>query len=64
MKGSKRREQEHESAWIDTKAAVGAYAKNPCAATEKAVSAALGKVRELSACVPEAQKRPKAKQDD
>ncbi len=64
MKGSKRREREHESAWVDTKAAVGAYARNPCAATEKAVSAALGKVRDLSACVPEAQKRPRAKRDD
>lgn len=65
MASSKRRGPKHdqaeEKAWGETKAAVRAYTKNPCAATEQAVSEALGHVKELHTSVPEAQKRPKAK---
>ena len=57
MQDAKRRDRKRQDAWGDTKAAVRAYAHNPCAATEQAVSAALGKVRELPACAPKAQKR-------
>jgi len=37
-----------KDAWAATKTAVGAYAKNPCRATEIEVAAALHKVRTLS----------------
>lgn len=46
---------EREEVWADTKAAVGHYARNPCAATEHEVAAALRRIRELeahSACGP------------
>lgn len=59
MLSSKRRTQDQEKVWSKAKAAVHDYAKNPCAATEVAVSDALGKVRELSDCAPEARKRRK-----
>lgn len=62
MPESRPSERKRQDAWGDTKAAVRAYAHNPCAATEQAVSAALGKVRELPACAPKPQKRPTSKQ--
>ena len=40
---------EREDVWADTKAAVNHYARNPCAATEHEVAAALRRVRELEA---------------
>ena len=58
MQGNRRSERKRQAAWGDTKAAVRAYSHNPCAATEQAVSAALGKVRALPVCAPKAQKRP------
>ncbi len=58
MQASKRPRRDQEKAWSKAKSAVHEYARNPCAATEVAVSEALGKVRELSDCVPAAQKRP------
>ena len=43
-----------KKAWAATKTAVGAYAKNPCRATEIEVATALHKVRTLSkATTPE-----------
>jgi hypothetical protein len=39
---------ERKKAWAATKAAVGAYAKNPCKATEIEVAAALDKVKILT----------------
>jgi hypothetical protein len=39
---------ERKDAWAATKTAVGAYAKNPCRATEIEVAAALDKVKTLS----------------
>lgn len=64
MQKPKQRDAKRAHAWGDTKAAVRAYAHNPCAATEQAVSAALGKVRELPACAPKSQARPKPKRDN
>lgn len=40
---------EREEVWAETKAAVGSYARNPCAATERGVASALRRVRELEA---------------
>ena len=64
MQKPKRRDLKREHAWGDTKAAVRAYSHNPCAATEQAVSAALGKVRALPPCAPKAQARSKPKQGE
>ncbi len=64
MQGSKRPERERENAWADTKTAVRAYTKNPCAATEQAVSTALGKVRDLPPCLPAVQKQRTDKQGE
>ena len=63
MAASKRDEQQRRDAWGDTKAAVRAYAQNPCMATEQAVSAAIGKVRALPVCAPRSQARPRQGQN-
>jgi hypothetical protein len=61
----KLREAERKEAWSATKTAVGAYAKNPCRATEVKVAAALGKVKRLATASKRAPVRPEAeKQPD
>jgi hypothetical protein len=52
------KEAERKEAWDTTKTAVGAYAKNPCRATEVEVTAALRKIRRLAAASKKAPVRP------
>jgi hypothetical protein len=52
------KEAERKEAWDATKSAVGAYAKNPCRATEVKVTAALRKIRRLESCAPQAPAQP------
>ena len=53
MKPRKLQEAERKKAWDTTKKAVGAYAKNPCAATEVQVATALKEVnRVCRPCAP------------
>lgn len=62
MNDAKRKGRAQKAAWTETKAAVHKYAKNPCEATEQAVSTAFHKVRDLNECAPETQaKTRKAK---
>ncbi len=53
------REAERKEAWDATKTAVGAYAKNPCRATEVEVTAALRKIRRLEGASKRALARPR-----
>ncbi len=59
MKPKQLQTAERKKAWDTTKQAVGAYAKNPCAATEIHVVAALKEVNRL--CTPRAPARGKPK---
>ncbi len=61
MPSPKVEKAKRKEAWAETKAAVGAYAKHPCEATEKEVKAALGKVKHLCTPCPPAQVKPKSK---
>ncbi len=54
-----RKELERKEAWIATKTAVGAYAKNPCRATEVKVTAALRKIRRLETASKMTPARPR-----
>jgi hypothetical protein len=53
------RESERKEAWDATKTAVGAYAKNPCRATEVEVTVALRKIRRLEGASKRAPARPR-----
>ena len=59
MSSSKLADAKRKEAWKATKEAVGAYARNPCRATEIEVGAALDDVKHL--CTPCAPKRKPAK---
>jgi len=53
------KEAERKEAWNATKTAVGAYAKNPCRATEVEVTAALREIRRLESASKKAPVRPR-----
>lgn len=58
MSAAKRRDTERKKVWKVTKDAVNAYAKNPCAATEHGVEAAVAQVGRLpNPCAPSPVKR-------
>lgn len=61
MKPKKLQDAERKKAWETTKQAVGAYARNPCAATEIKVAAALDEVKRVCAPCPPALKRRRGK---
>lgn len=56
------RDAERKDAWNATKTAVGAYAKNPCRATEVEVTAALRKIRRLETASKRAPARSRAQE--
>jgi hypothetical protein len=56
------REAERKKAWDATKVAVGAYAKNPCRATEVEVTAALREIRRLEGAVKKAPAQPRKRE--
>lgn len=62
MKPKQLRNPERKKAWESTKQAVGAYARNPCAATEIKVAAALGEVKRLCQPCAAARGKPEKKQ--
>ena len=65
MNPSKLKDAERKKAWDATKEAVGAYARNPCRATEVKVEAALGKVKRLcNPCHPEEKPTKRGKKRD
>ena len=56
------KEAERKEAWDATKTAVGAYAKNPCRATEVEVTVALRKIRRLETASKKAPARPRVQE--
>ncbi len=59
MESKDLKEAERKEAWDATKTAVGAYAKNPCKATEVEVTAALRNIRRLEGASKRAPARPR-----
>ena len=58
MKPKALQDAERKQAWETTKQAVGAYAKNPCAATEVQMAEALKEINRLSrTCAPVKRKK-------
>ena len=49
MTDSETQTTKRKKAWTHTKAAVGAYARNPCEATRRGVEAAISEIRNTTA---------------
>ena len=47
MKAKELKEARRRAVWAETRAAAGAYARNPCAATEQQVESAVDHLRHL-----------------